>query len=103
MEYNSTLPCRAEVRTVKRGGQERVKLMLSDGGLIITGLVSHDCNQGTIADLTNLSIIKVTEYIVQELKSTKPCVPGSTSVPCVNPCACVAFDHRKLQFFYKPG
>lgn len=64
--------------------------MLSDGSFMITGLVAHDCSEGNVTDLQNFSVIKVTEYIMQELTSNKPCVPArlnglleNLSAPCL--------------------
>ena len=75
--------CVAECRTVTKQGASRVKLSLSDGTLMITGLVATDCSEGNVTDLSNNSVIQVTECLLQDL--SKPCAPANLIIVLVFP------------------
>ena len=70
--------CVAECRTVTKQGASRVKLSLSDGTFMITGLVATDCREGSLSDLSSNSVIQVTEFILQDV--SKPCAPANPIV-----------------------
>ena len=52
-----------------------MKLCLSDGTVMITGLVATDCSEVNASDLSNNSVIQLTECMVQDIGKT--CAPAN--------------------------